>query len=110
MSYDIDEPISLIFDAVDDLMEIAELANRPYINQQMVDLGYIAVSKQPIFRSDIRRWLRRDPVDQTWQDFQDAFTTAHQELRETELSMDELGYQSANAMVSQMANQVIEEL
>ena len=110
MSYDINEPISLIFDAVDDLREIAELAIRPYSNQQMVDLGYIVVSRQPIFRSDIRRWLRREPVDQTWQDFQDVFTTAHQELRETESSMEEMGYQSANAMASQMANQVIEEL
>ena len=49
ISYNIDETISVIFDAVDDLREISELANRPYTNQKMVDLGYIIVSKLPIF-------------------------------------------------------------
>ena len=110
MSYDIDEPISIIFEAVDDLREIAELANKPYTDQQMVDLAYIVVSKLPIFRSDIRRWLRRDPADQTWQDFQDVFSVAHQELRETESTIDDIGFQSANAIISQMANQVVAEL
>ena len=70
MVYDISEPIDLIFNAVDDLREIAELATRPYTDIQMVDLGYMVLARQPIFRSDIRRWLRRDPADQTWADFQ----------------------------------------
>ena len=77
MPYDIVEPIDTIFDAVDDLREIAELANRPYTATQMVDLGYIVVSQLPLFRSDVRRWLRKDPADQGWMDFQDHFTTAH---------------------------------
>ena len=76
----------------------------------MVDLAYIVISKLAIFRSDIRRWLYRNPVDQTWQDFQDVFTTAHQELRETEASVGEIGFQSANAIISQMVNQVVTEL
>jgi hypothetical protein len=33
MSYDLDEPIDAIFNAVDDLHEIAELALKPYTNQ-----------------------------------------------------------------------------
>ena len=92
MSYNINEPISVIFEAVDDLRKIAKLAKRPYTNQQMVDLGYIVVSKLPIFRSDIRRWLQRNPTNQSWQDFQDIFTTAHQEFRKTETSLDDMGY------------------
>ena len=47
MPYEIVEPIDTIFDAVDDLREIAELANRPYTATQMVDLGYIVVSQPP---------------------------------------------------------------
>ena len=71
-----------------------------------MDLKYIVIARQPIFRSDVRRWLRRLPGDQTWQDFQDVFTDAHQELRDTEASVDEIGFQSANAIVSQ----IVEEL
>ena len=106
MPYDIVEPIDTIFDAVDDLREIAELANRPYTATQMVDLGYIVVSQLPLFRSDVRRWLRKDPADQGWIDFQDHFTTAHQELRETQASVDEIGFQSANAIVSQIVDEL----
>ena len=104
MSYDLDKPIDAIFNAVDDLREIAELALKPYTNQQMVDLGYIVVSRLPVFRSDVRRWLRRDPADQTWTNFVDTFTTAHHELRKTNTSIDEIGYQSASVMVSQMVS------
>ena len=63
MPYDITEPIDMIFNAVDDLREIAELAGRPYSLIQMVDLGYLVIAKQSIFRSDVRRWLRRLPGD-----------------------------------------------
>ena len=43
MSYGIGEPISVIFKAADDLREIVKLANWPYTNQKIVDLGYIVV-------------------------------------------------------------------
>ena len=81
MVYDISEPIDMIFNAMDDLTEIVELATRPYTDIQMVDFGDMVLARQPIFRSDIRRWLRRDPADQTWANFQTFFTNAHQELR-----------------------------
>ena len=77
MSYGITEPINVLFNSVDDLREIAELAGRPYSPIQMVDLGYIVIANHPIFQSVVRRWLRRLPGDQTCQDFQDVFTDAH---------------------------------
>ena len=55
MDYKIDEPIAIIFDAIEDLVEIAELAGRPYTADQIVDIGYIVLSKNRIFRSDIRK-------------------------------------------------------
>ena len=45
MEYTIDEPISVICDAVEDLVEISELAGRPYSPDQIVDIGYIILSK-----------------------------------------------------------------
>ena len=60
--YDIIELIDIIFNEVDDLREIAELAMRPCIKVQIADLGYIILSNLPIFRSDIRRWIYRNPA------------------------------------------------
>ena len=49
MPYDIKEPIHTIFNAVEDLMEIVDLAGRPYPPFQILDLGYIIVSKHRVF-------------------------------------------------------------
>ena len=107
MPYNIIEYIAIVLNAVDtvfnavyNLREIAELADCPYIPVQMVALVYMVISKLPIFRSDIRRWLHRTPVDQTWLDLQHVFTEAHPELREMEASVDEIRCQQANAIVS----------
>jgi len=76
----------------------------------MLNLGYIVVANLPIFRNDIHRWLRRDPSDQTWEDFITFFTVAHQELRETNVSADEIGFQSANTIVTQIVDHLRDEV
>ena len=55
LNYSIDEPINII----EDLLEIGELVGRPYFPQRIVDLGFLIISKQRIFRSDVRKWMRR---------------------------------------------------
>ena len=91
MCYDIIEPIDVIFNAVDNLREIADFAGRSYSLVQMVDLRNFLITKQLIFRSDVLCWLHHLPDDQTWQDFQDVFTVAHQELSNMEASVHDIG-------------------
>ena len=45
VSFNIDEPINTIFNDVDGLREISDLANCPYTDIQMVYLGYIVLLK-----------------------------------------------------------------
>ena len=78
MDYTIDEPIAIIFDAVKDLVEIAELAGRPYSADQIFDIGYIVLSNNRIFRSDIRKWMRKPEEEKMWPNFVLAFTEARQ--------------------------------
>ena len=63
IEYAIEELITIIFDTIEDLVEIRELAGRPYSMQQVVDLGYIIISKNRIFRSGICKWLRRPEIE-----------------------------------------------
>ena len=69
MDYNLVDPINIIFNAVDDFFETAELLGRPYLPTQVVNLTYMIVSSQLIFRLDNQRWLRKDPVDRTWDIF-----------------------------------------
>ena len=106
MQYVIDKPIDIIYTSVDDLREIAEMAGNPYTPEQLVDLGYMVVASQLVFRSDLCRWIRNLSVGQSWPEFISLFREAHPELCETETSMDALRYQLANAIVSQIVNQL----
>jgi len=47
--------MDIIFSAVENLQELADLAGRYFTPQQIVDTGYLIVSKHRIFRSDIRK-------------------------------------------------------
>ena len=104
MSYSVSDPIDDIFNAVEDLCEIAEFADTPYSPRQQVNIGYLIVNKQPIFRSDVRKWMRKPPAEKTWLNFMTHFRQAHQELRDTDTSVEELGFQSANAIVEQIVD------
>ena len=45
-------------------------------------------------------------LQQTWPNFKLDFTTAHQELRNTDATVDKLGFSSANVIVAQIINQL----
>ena len=62
------------------------------------------MSKQPIFRSDIRKWMRKPENEKTWLNFITHFLQAYQELRDTETSMSEVGFYSANAIIEHIIN------
>ena len=92
----------IFFNSVEDLCKIAEVENCPYSARQQVNIGYLIVTKQPIFRSDVRRWMRKSSVDRMWTKFMTHFCQAHQELQDTDTTIDELGLQSDNAIVEQI--------
>ena len=50
----------------------------------------------------MRRLLRQ----QTWPSFNPDFTTVHQELRNTDTTVDELGFSSANVIAAQIVDQL----
>ena len=106
LTYQISEPIDVIFDAVEDLCEIADIAGTAYTPEQKVNIGFLIVSKQRVLRSDVRKWMRKPAADKTWLNFMTHFRQAHQELRDTDATVDELGYHSANAIVEQIVDRL----
>ena len=102
MEYQIQEVISIIFDAIKDLAEIGELAGRPYSPHQIVNIGYIVLSQNRIFRSNVRKWIRRPDDEKTWPNMKQNFTDAHLELRDADTTVNDLGFHSANTIVAQI--------
>ena len=75
LTYDVSEPIDIIFNAIEDLYKIADLAGCPYYPRQQVNIGYLILQKQPIFRSDVRTWMRKPTVEKNMVKIHQSFST-----------------------------------
>jgi hypothetical protein len=83
MHYDISQPVDTVFNAIDDLSELADHAGSPMTPQQMIDLAYVIFAKQPILQQDLRLWNRKLLVDRTW-------TNLIQHLRDAQTDLSSL--------------------
>ena len=90
-------PIVLVFNKVNDLMDLASAAGAPYTANQLINFGYVIINKTGKFTTGIREWNRLPENQKTWETFMLHFTTAHRELRESgELTVSETPFQTAN--------------
>jgi hypothetical protein len=80
MHYDISQPVDIVFNAIDDLSDLAEHALSPLSPQQMIDLAYVIFARQPILQQDIRHWTRRPAAERTWVNMLAHFRDAQSDL------------------------------
>ena len=96
-TFDPSLPIVLLYNKVDDLMDLANAAGSPYSAQQIINLAYILLNKTGKFTTGIREWNRIPQAQRTWDAFQLHFSQAHRELRESgELEIRETPFNTAN--------------
>ena len=88
MYYDISQPVDMIFNAIENLVELAEYANSPMTSQQMIDMAHVPLGKQPIFLNDIRAWTRRPLIERTWDNMKLHFREAQIDLRTATTAAD----------------------
>jgi hypothetical protein len=112
MHYDISQPVDTVFNAIDDLADLAEHANSPMSAQQQIDLAYVIFARQSILQHDLRLWNRLPVVDRTWANMLEHFRTAQADLSALPTTADIYHQQpphQANA-VATMADLVAQRL
>ena len=95
-NYDVNHPMEVRIEQIDNAVDIAATANNPYSVEQVVTAAYNLVFKTGMFADDCKMWCRRDPADKTWPHFKTYFTVAHQELHELQQTYQGAGYHSDN--------------
>ena len=100
--YDVNQPIEVLIDQIDDAVDMAAAAENPYTPEQVVTIAYTLVFKTGMFADDCKLWRRQATNNKTWTEFKRVFTLAHQELRESTHTAHKSGFHSAN---SAMGNQ-----
>ena len=80
MHYDLSHPVDIIFNAIEEYSELAEHANQPLTDMQLINLAYIIFAKQPILLQDLRDWNRMLAADRTWPNMKTHLRTAQDDL------------------------------
>ena len=104
MVYDPNQPIDVIFEALSSLQTLYTAASTAMPPAHLINIALIVLTKQRIFKDEVRLWQRRDVADQTWTNFKTAFRQAHIELRASGGTIGEdLGYHNnGNAAIEQL--------
>ena len=111
MHFDISQPVDIVFNAIDDLADLADHALSPMTTQQLVDLAYVILARQPILQHDLRLWNRRPIVDRTWNNMVEHFREAQSDLSLLPTTGDFFNNQSHQAnTVATMADLVAQHL
>jgi hypothetical protein len=100
--YNTQYPIEIVFNAVEDYVDFAELGHQPLTQRQTIAKAYTILNKTRRFENDITDWNRRPNVDKTWLNFKNHFRHAHQEFRETtDVTLEESDLQCNNVNLVQ---------
>ena len=107
MPFDISMPVDTVFNAIDDLADLAEHARSAWSHQQMMDLAYMVFAKHPVLQQDLRAWNRTPTLHRTWANMALHFREAQEDLSSLPTAGDT--YHQANTM-STMADLVAQRL
>ena len=64
--YDTAQPINIIFKSIDDLVEYAISAEAELTQNKTINLSLVILSRQQIFKDDIREWKRTNQAYKLW--------------------------------------------
>ena len=102
MIYDPSQTIDIIFNAINNLVEYARAAKEELIQSQTINLAFVILNRQQIFKDDIRSWKRTNQAYKTSENFKHDSREDHLELRETGGIIDKLVFANANAIMEHM--------
>ena len=89
MTFDPTEPVDTIFAEIEDLENIADMAENPMRERQKIDMAYLILQNCKKFNSSLTKWDRREE-DKSWEDFMSFFRKEQRNMRRTgELTLSE---------------------
>ena len=77
------QPVDLVFNTVEDLVDYAEMANTPFSQSQIIGKAYSKFNKTGLLSIAINEWNRKPTIQKTWIGLKTHFRQARKELKET---------------------------
>lgn len=102
MTYNPRMPINTVINAVEDLVEFADLGGLPMTKPQAITHAYIIINKTCCFKVAITEWNRTNTSTQTLVGFKQHFRLARKEFRDTtDLTLEESELEQQNTNLVQ---------
>ena len=99
------QPVDLVFNTIEDLVEYAEMANTPFSQAQIITKAYSKFNKTGLLSVAINEWNRKPAIQKTWIGLKTHFRQARKELKET--SGDTIGSSQLNETAN-LVQEVVE--
>lgn len=80
LHFDLSHPVDIVFNAIEDLSELADHAGQPMSAMQMNALAFVIFAKQPLLTQDLRSWNRLPLAQRTWMQMKVHFRDAQDGL------------------------------
>jgi hypothetical protein len=95
-AYDPSQPIEVLFDQIEEAVDLADSANAAYTISQIVAIAYNSVFQTRLFADACREWRHQQSTYKTWTTCKTNFALAHQELPESQVTSQSTGFHLAN--------------
>jgi hypothetical protein len=98
-----------LFQKIQDVRAFAIAGGQPYGNAMIVNVAYTLVFNTGFFPDACREWQSRAIAGNTWAQFKIDFATSHREFRLTNQTAQQSGFHSANMMIEQGRDDLMQE-
>ena len=100
MTYDLAYPPDIVYETLEDLMDMATASGVPYTQHQAVDMALIIINRTNAFAKDMRDWIDLPANQRNWVNFKQHFLDGYQAMKK--LNQIPIGqtmeFQSANML------------
>jgi hypothetical protein len=87
-----------MFDKIEDAIDLAATAQAEYTQAHILAYAYNLFFQTGVCNDACQDWRRRFSADRTWATFKTDFATAHQQLRESQLTAQGAVVHTAHAV------------
>ena len=82
--YNVNLPMETLYKCIEESVQYAAAENTPFTAAQVVSTAFRIIQKNRMFVVGCKAWTRRPAIEKTWAQLTIDFSTAHNELRESQ--------------------------
>ena len=101
--WDPNQPFKVRIDQIEDAIDYAADGDTPYSKELITNKAYNIVYRTSLFSNKCKTWGKKDAPGQTWTTFKAEFILAHQDLRESQVTVQNAGYHNQANLAQEYA-------